>query len=82
MIPDDEILAAAARIKARRLAQSRLASLETGTELMIRWTDRTGGPGRSEFVSVPVTAEQVEHLVRAHFEPIIARNTTFPSEQD
>ena len=71
---DDEILAAAKRINARRAAEEKLASLDTGRDLMIRWT-RPGVHSESN-VSVPVSPAQIQHLVRAHFEAIIDRNRT------
>lgn len=61
---DDEILAAADSIRARRRKEAQLASFLLKDQVMIRWdNDHRSGAGES-YTAVLVPASSVEALVR------------------
>ena len=67
---DDEILAAAVRIKAKRLNKARLATFLTKNEVMIRW-DNPGASFGEAYTSIIVPADEIQGLVTAYFTPLI-----------
>lgn len=71
---DEEILAEAARIKARRLNQARLASFEAKSTVTIRW-DVPGSPFGESYCGIEVPASAVAAVVAGHFAPLIERKT-------
>ncbi|MEL7299390.1 MAG: hypothetical protein AAFM92_03310 [Pseudomonadota bacterium] len=70
---DEEILAAARRIRARRKDEARLASFGECRGLMIRW-DVPGAPFGESYVSVEVTADEVRDVVEKKLRQRIAAN--------
>jgi hypothetical protein len=68
---DDEILAAAARIRARRLSQARLQSFRNREAVMIRW-DVSGATFGESYVGITVPREAVAEVVEAFFAPLVA----------
>ena len=63
---DDEILAAACKIKARRLDENRLKSFQEKDVVMIRW-DNLGAKFGESYTSIAVPAKDVAALVEAYF---------------
>lgn len=69
---DDEVLAEAARIRARRLNQARLASFEAQSTVLIRW-NVPGSPFGESYCGIEVPAAAVADVVSGHFAPLIER---------
>ena len=73
-ITDEEILKAAARIKARRNLTSQQDAAKDADILVIRWNVKGGTPG---YASIPVAYEDVQQLILGYYTPLIAANQTF-----
>lgn len=67
---DDEILAEAEHIKAKRLNQRRLDSFERKECVMIRWDNLYIKYGKS-YTSIIVPAKSVRDVVHSHFGRLI-----------
>lgn len=67
---DDEILAEAEHIKAKRLSQRRLDSFERKECVMIRW-DNVGVNIGESYTGITVSAESVRDVVHSHFGRLI-----------
>jgi hypothetical protein len=63
---DDEILAAADRIRARRRNADRLQSFKDTQQVMIRW-DVPRAPFGESYVGISVNSALVAEIVEAHF---------------
>ena len=72
---DDQIIAAAARIKRRRLNEKRLASLSVCRGLMIRW-DNPGAPFGEAYTSIEVATADVHEIVTQNLSALIAADAT------
>ena len=72
---DDEILAAAERIKRRRLNEKRLASLPSARQVMIRW-DNPGAPFHEAYTSIEVEPADVQDIVNRTLAARIAADAT------
>lgn len=73
---DDEIIAAAERIKRRWQNEKRLASLDANSGVMIRWDVPGAKPGEGTYTSVEVTADEVRDIVEAKLRPLIEADAT------
>lgn len=71
---DDQILAAAERIKARRLNKARLDSFQTKATVTIRW-DNIGAKFGESYSGIMVDRELVEAVVQAHFTTLLTPET-------
>jgi len=67
---DDQILAAAERIKARRLNEKRLESFNTKEEVMIRW-DNIGTQFGESYTSVGTMTDAVREIVTEHYKELM-----------
>lgn len=69
---ENNVLALAQKITLRRRLEGRMASLNDGTDLMIRWSLPHKHPLAESSVWVDVTADDVRAIVDAKFKPQIA----------
>jgi hypothetical protein len=74
VMTDAEILAAADRIKRRRRLEQERDAAKDADMLMLRWNVKDADVG---YASIPVTYDQVKHLVFSHYAYQIAANKTF-----
>ena len=72
---DDKILAAAERIKRRRLNEKRLASLSSARQGMIRW-DNPGAPFHETYTAIEVEPADVRDIVNRTLAARIAADAT------
>jgi hypothetical protein len=72
MMTEDDILAAADSIRARRLNEKRLQSFVERETVMIRW-DVPGAKFGESYVSVLVPRKAVDAVVRKHYAPLVAK---------
>ena len=77
---DDEILAAAERIKARRLNEKRLDSFMDAKKVMIRW-DIPGAPFGESYTGITVDGSEVIDVVVNHFKPLIRSTPSTPTKK-
>lgn len=76
---DDDILAAAERIKKRRALTRERDAAKDADMLMLRWNVKGDGAG---YASIPVSYKDVQHLIMEHYEAQIAANKTFLDRGD
>lgn len=70
---EDEILAAADRIRARRRNEQRLQSFRDRETVMIRW-DVPGSKFGEGYVGIVVPRDEaIAMIVEAHFAPLVAK---------
>lgn len=69
---EDQILAEAQRITARRLNEKRLLSFHDRDTVTIRW-DVPGAPFGESYTGIRVPRSMVEDVVAAHFGPLVAK---------
>lgn len=70
---EEDILAAADLIKARRAIRNKIEKAPNGVDFMIRWTVRGTAPGEAAYCSIPVKYEDVEHMIVAHFAQLLLK---------